>query len=178
MLAVNQRITGQYFAENMGGVWLMTTDEYAKASRWKRLGYAAVRHPLIILLGYITIFVYGLCLHQVMTRPWRHLDSGVALLLHAALITGLAVYAPAALVFTFLAPILLAAGLGADLFYAQHNEPGARFPRIWSILGFPNRTRGHETQKQKNCRLARWNAYTYKRLTVTPLGDLIGFAES
>ena len=120
---------GQYFAENMGGVWLMTTDEYAKASRWKRLGYAAVRHPLIILLGYITIFVYGLCLHQVMTRPWRHLDSGVALLLHAALITGLAGDAPAALVFTFLAPILLAAGLGAYLFYAQHNYPGARFPR-------------------------------------------------
>jgi acyl-lipid omega-6 desaturase (Delta-12 desaturase) len=119
---------GQYFAQNMGGVWLMTTDEYAKASRWQRLGYAAVRHPIIILLGYFTIFAYSLCLYHVLTRPRRHLDAAVALLLQAALITGLAIFAPAALVFTFLTPVLLAAALGAYLFYAQHNFPGARFP--------------------------------------------------
>ncbi len=114
---------GQYFARDMGGVWLMTTHDYAKASRWQRLGYAAVRHPLIILLGYFTVFVYSLCLYQLLTRPRQHLDAAAALLLQAGLITGLAVFAPGALVFTFLAPVLLADALGTYLFYVQHNFP-------------------------------------------------------
>ncbi len=118
---------GQYFAENMGGVWLMTTDEYAKAGRWQRLGYAVVRHPLIMLLGYFTVFVYSLCLCPLLTRPRQHLDAAAALLLQAGLIAGLAVFAPGALVFTFLAPVLLADALGTYLFYVQHNFPGARF---------------------------------------------------
>jgi len=118
---------GQYFADSMGEVWLMTTDEYAKASRRRRLAYAVVRHPLIILLGYFTTFLYSLCLHQLLTKPRQHLDAAVALLIHAGLITGLAVFAPAALVFTFLVPLLLADALGAYLFYAQHNFPGAQF---------------------------------------------------
>ncbi len=120
---------GQTFAEDAGGgVWLMTTDEYAKAGPWKRLGYAAVRHPLIIVLGYFTIFVFSMCLQPLLTRPRRHLDAAAALLLQAGLIAGLAVFAPAALVFTFLVPVLLADALGAYLFYVQHNFPDARFP--------------------------------------------------
>jgi omega-6 fatty acid desaturase (delta-12 desaturase) len=117
---------GQYFADSMGEVWLMTIDEYVNASRWRRLGYVAVRHPLIILLGYFTIFLYSLCIHQLLTKPRQHLDAAAALLIHAGLITGLAVFAPAALVFTFYVPVLLADALGAYLFYAQHNFPGAR----------------------------------------------------
>jgi omega-6 fatty acid desaturase (delta-12 desaturase) len=118
---------GKYFAENMGAVWLLTTDEYAKADRWQRLGYAAVRHPFIILLGYVTIFLYSMCIHQLLTKPLQHLDAAAALLLHAALISALAVFAPGALVFTFLVPVILAGALGSYLFYAQHNFPGARF---------------------------------------------------
>jgi acyl-lipid omega-6 desaturase (Delta-12 desaturase) len=128
---------GQYFADNIGGVWLMTTDEYAQANRWQRLGYAAVRHPLIILLGYFTIFVYSMCLQNLMTKPLQHLDAAAALLLQAGLITGLAIFAPGPLVFTLLVPMLLADALGAYLFYAQHNFPGARFPNRanWDYAG-------------------------------------------
>jgi acyl-lipid omega-6 desaturase (Delta-12 desaturase) len=118
---------GKYFDENPGAVWLMTTDDYAKAGRWKRLGYAAVRHPFIILLGYVTVFLYSMCLQQLLTKPLQHLDAAAALLLHAAVIAALAVFAPAALVFTFLVPVILGDALGSYLFYAQHNFPGARY---------------------------------------------------
>jgi omega-6 fatty acid desaturase (delta-12 desaturase) len=105
----------------------MTTDEYPKASRWRRLGYAVVRNPLTLLLGFVTIFLYKMCLYELLTNPRQHPDAALALLLHAGLITGLAILAPGALVFAVLVPVMLAGALGTYLFYAQHNFPGARF---------------------------------------------------
>lgn len=118
---------GQYFGVTMGTFPLMTTDAYAKAGRWQRLAYAAVRHPLMMLLGYVTVFLYRMCLHDLLTRPRQHLDAAAALLLQAGLITCLAFFAPHALVFTYLLPFMLAGALGTYLFYAQHNFPAAQF---------------------------------------------------
>jgi acyl-lipid omega-6 desaturase (Delta-12 desaturase) len=118
---------GQYFGTGLGTFPLMTTDEYAHANRWQRLQYAAVRHPLTMLLGYFTVFVYRMCFHEFLTKPRQHLDAAVALLLQVGLITGLAIFAPGALVFTFLVPVMLATALGSYVFYAQHNFPGAQF---------------------------------------------------
>jgi omega-6 fatty acid desaturase (delta-12 desaturase) len=118
---------GQYFGTAVGTFPLMTTDEYARAGWWRRLGYAAVRHPIVILLGYFTVFVYGMCLKDFLTSPRQHLDAAGALLLQAGMIAVLAVFAPGMLVFTFMLPILLGSALGAYLFYAQHNFPDAQF---------------------------------------------------
>jgi omega-6 fatty acid desaturase (delta-12 desaturase) len=118
---------GQYFGLTVGTFPLMTTDQYAQASRWQRLKYALVRHPLTILFGYFTVFLYAMCLKDVIADPRRHLDAYLAILLQAALVAGLAIFAPAALVFAWLLPVLLASALGAYLFYAQHNFPGARY---------------------------------------------------
>ena len=121
---------GQYFGTTIGTFPLMTTDEFAKATRLQRLEYAVARHPLTILLSYFTIFLYRMCVYEVLTKPRQHLDAAAAVVLQAALITGLAIFAPAALVFTFLAPVLLAAALGAYLFYARTPFPGRRF---WTV---------------------------------------------
>lgn len=118
---------GQFFGAGHGTFPLMSTEDYARASAWQRIWYRSVRHPLTMLLGYVTIFLYSMCLHQVTRKPWQHYDAGLALLLHAAVITLLAIFAPGILLFTFLLPILLSAALGAYLFYAQHNFPAARF---------------------------------------------------
>ena len=118
---------GQYFGSGIGTFPLMTTDEYAKATRLERLEYVVVRHPCMMLVGYVTIFLYKMCLQELLTRPRQHLDAGAALLLQAGMITGMAMFAPSALVFTFLVPVILSGALGTYLFYAQHNFPGARF---------------------------------------------------
>lgn len=118
---------GQYFGAGHGTFPLMSTDEFARASVRQRLWYRTVRHPLTMLFGYATIFLYSMCLHQLLTKPRQHLDAALALLFHASLITTLAIFAPGILLFTFLLPIMLSAALGAYLFYAQHNFPDARF---------------------------------------------------
>jgi omega-6 fatty acid desaturase (delta-12 desaturase) len=118
---------GQYFGTNLGTFPLMSTEEYAKASRWKRFEYRAVRHPLTILFGYFTIFLYSMCIKDVMAGPRRHFDAVAALVIQAVLVVGLAVFAPSALLFTYLIPVMLGGALGSYLFYAQHNFPGARY---------------------------------------------------
>lgn len=116
----------QYFGTGVGTFQLMTTEEYARASFWQRLNYAVERNPVTMLLGYVTVFLFSLCVRSLLSRPTQHLDAAAALVLQAGLITGLALVAPSILVFTFLLPVTLAAALGSYLFYAQHNFPDVR----------------------------------------------------
>jgi omega-6 fatty acid desaturase (delta-12 desaturase) len=117
----------QYFGAGHGTFPLMTTDEYAQASGRQRLWYRVVRHPLTILLGYVTIFLYTLCLQHLLRNPRRHLDAALALVLQATFIIVLATWAPRVFLFTFLIPTMLSAALGTYLFYVQHNFPDAKF---------------------------------------------------
>ena len=84
------------------------------------------RLPVSILAGYATIFLYGMCLYPLLLRPRQHADAALALLLHTALVTVLATFAPALLLWTLLLPLWVATALGSYLFYAQHNFPGVR----------------------------------------------------
>jgi omega-6 fatty acid desaturase (delta-12 desaturase) len=110
----------------IGSFPLMTTEDYAKAGRLERFGYVAIRHPLTIALGYFTVFLYGMCLRSLLVNPREHFDSCIALMLHIAMVILLAVFAPDLLIFAILLPGMVAAALGAYLFYAQHNFPGLK----------------------------------------------------
>jgi omega-6 fatty acid desaturase (delta-12 desaturase) len=118
---------GQYFGTGNGTFPLMTTEEYARASRSQRLTYAITRHPITMVLGYLTVFCWSFCLKSFLSSPRKHLDSGLAILLQVALITSLAIYAPSALLFTVLIPLVVSAALGTYLFYAQHNFPDVKY---------------------------------------------------
>jgi acyl-lipid omega-6 desaturase (Delta-12 desaturase) len=128
---------GQYFGTGEGTFPLMTTEEYAQASRWQRLRYKVLRNPMMILLGFVTVFLYKMCLYEFLTSPRQHFDAGLALLLQAGLIVGLILFAPGAIIFTFLIPTLVAGALGTYLFYAQHNFPAARYrdEAGWEYVG-------------------------------------------
>ncbi|MGE5195278.1 MAG: fatty acid desaturase family protein [Deltaproteobacteria bacterium] len=114
---------GRFLVANIGSYPLMTTAAYDQASRLERFRYAVARHPVTMLLGYFSLFIYGMCLRPFLVRPREHWDGGLALVLHAGLITLLAIAAPGVLVFACLIPMPLAAALAAYLFYAQHNFP-------------------------------------------------------
>jgi omega-6 fatty acid desaturase (delta-12 desaturase) len=118
---------GRLQAAGVGSFRVMTTRAFARASRRRRFAYALSRHPLTILAGYATVFLYGMCLRPLLLRPREHADAALALLLHAALVTALAVWAPALLLWALLLPLGVATALGSYLFYAQHNFPRARF---------------------------------------------------
>jgi omega-6 fatty acid desaturase (delta-12 desaturase) len=118
---------GLLHATGIGTFPVMTKEAFAGASRRRRFAYVVSRHPLTILAGYATIFLYGMCVYPLLVRPRQHVDAALALLLHAALVTVLAVFAPAVLLWTLVVPFAVAMTLGSYLFYAQHNFPGARF---------------------------------------------------
>jgi omega-6 fatty acid desaturase (delta-12 desaturase) len=118
---------GRLQASGIGSFRVMTTRAYARASRRRRLAYALSRHPLTIVAGYATVFLWGMCLRPLLLRPRQHADAALALLLHVALVAVLAALAPALLLWTLLLPLCVATALGSYLFYAQHNFPGARF---------------------------------------------------
>ena len=115
----------QIETSGVGSYSMFTLDMWKQASFLRRLIYRITRHPLTVSLGYITVFVYELNISSFFSNPRKHWDAGIALLLHGTVITVLWMFAGVnVLLFTFLVPFVLAAALGAYLFYAQHNFEG------------------------------------------------------
>jgi len=116
------------YGASIGSYPIMTRETYEQSSKWERFAYRASRHWLTIACGYLTIFIYGMCLRSLMVNPKRHWDSALSLLGHVGLIVGLWYFGswPAVLLAVVI-PFTIASGMGAYLFYAQHNFPGVQF---------------------------------------------------
>jgi omega-6 fatty acid desaturase (delta-12 desaturase) len=89
--------------------------------------YRLARHPLTIVLGYLTVFLFGMTIPPFRREPRRHWAAPVAGLLHIALFVGLGL-ALGWLDAFFLVVVsgFVAMGVGSYLFYAQHNFPAMR----------------------------------------------------
>jgi len=112
---------------DVGTFPLMTTAMWREASAWQRLRYRFIRHPLTILGASVTVFFFSICLVPLLQNPRRYWDGSLALLVHGGVIAGLWVYAGlAGAFFAFTLPFMIAAALGAYLFYAQHNFADTR----------------------------------------------------
>jgi omega-6 fatty acid desaturase (delta-12 desaturase) len=91
----------------------------------QRLAYRIARSPITILLGYLTVFVWGMCLSPLLRAPRKHWDAALALVVHvAALVLLTKLFGVGACFFGYLLPLMIATALGSYLFYAQHNFPG------------------------------------------------------
>ncbi len=116
------------FSASIGSYPIVTRKKFQEMSSWEKFGYLAVRHPLTIGLGYFSMFIFGMCIASFISNPRKHYDSLIALVLHIT---------ASILIFIFLGwqiwlclfflPFIVAFGLGAYLFYAQHNFPGVTF---------------------------------------------------
>ncbi len=116
--------TAQIVGSHIGSFPVVTVEMWKKMKAADRLKYRIVRHPLTILLGYVPIFMIGMCLSSLRKGPLKYWDSGVALLVNWALSVGLVmVFGWATAAFTFFIPLAVACATGAYLFYAQHNFP-------------------------------------------------------
>jgi omega-6 fatty acid desaturase (delta-12 desaturase) len=116
------------YGASIGSYPIMTRETYDQSSKWERFTYRASRHWLTIACGYLTIFIYGMCLRSLMVNPKRHWDSALSLLGHAGLIVGLGFSVSwTAVLLAVVIPFTIASGMGAYLFYAQHNFPGVQF---------------------------------------------------
>jgi omega-6 fatty acid desaturase (delta-12 desaturase) len=103
----------------------MTTEMWKRAPRKKRLAYAAARHPLTILFGYLTIFLLGNCVSAFVRNPKENWDSAAAPVVHGLVALALAYFFGVSVAITaFVLPVAIACAAGGYLFYAQHNFPG------------------------------------------------------
>ena len=110
---------------NIGSFPIMTREQYQQTPAGERFLYLFMRHPLTILFGYITVFLFGMVILPFFNSPRKNFDSIPAFMLHGAIAVWLAVhFGWLALLLTLLLPFSLASALGAYLFYAQHNFPG------------------------------------------------------
>lgn len=117
--------TAKIIGASIGSYPVATTDMWAMMSPWLRLQYRFVRSPANMLLGYLTVFGFGMCLSPFRRNPKVHWDGPLALIVHfgvAATLWSLGGWSLA--LFTVMLPQALACAGGAYLFYVQHNFPG------------------------------------------------------
>ncbi|MFW5845736.1 MAG: fatty acid desaturase family protein [Planctomycetota bacterium] len=111
----------------VGSFSVYSVEQWRAAGRWERLAYRAERHPLIILFAYPLVFILKHCLVPLLRDPRRHLDCGLALLLHVAI--GCVLWWSGGWLLLLIGqtiPFAIAGCLGTYLFYAQHTFPGVR----------------------------------------------------
>ena len=115
----------QLRAENIGSFPTMTREHFQKSPAFDKFKYLAMRHPLTLGLGYVTVFFYSMSLVPALTTPRRNWDAWPTVLVHLGL-AALLVWHWGWLAFglTMALPFFIAGALGAYLFYAQHNFPG------------------------------------------------------
>jgi omega-6 fatty acid desaturase (delta-12 desaturase) len=127
---------GQVSTYSAGAFPIMTARKWHEVSRSTRLRYRAVRHPLTVLAGYLTVFFFGISLLPFLKNPASHWDSFVALLGHAALIAALWTLGGLDVAFfVILLPMTIASAIGSYLFFAQHSFKRAQIlpPEDWSF---------------------------------------------
>ena len=116
------------FSASIGSYPIATRKKFLEMSSKEKFIYKAIRHPFTIAMGYFSMFLIGMCLNSFLSNPRKHFDAIVTLVLHIT---------AAVLIFWFLGwqtwffffflPFFISFGLGAYLFYAQHNFPGVSF---------------------------------------------------
>jgi acyl-lipid omega-6 desaturase (Delta-12 desaturase) len=112
----------------IGSYPTISTKRFLALSKQDQRIYLMNRHPLTVIFGYITLFIYWLNVKSFFESPRKHIDSLVALVLHFVAAAAIAYYFGMLTLFiAWILPFFLAFATGSYLFYCQHNFPGAKF---------------------------------------------------
>lgn len=116
------------FSASIGSYPIMTRSKFLAASPAERRRYLFTRHPLTIFFGYFFMFIWGMCVSSFTSNSRKHIDSLLALVLHAGAYFLILYFGGwQMLLLSWVFPFMLACGIGSYLFYAQHNFPGVTF---------------------------------------------------
>ncbi len=112
----------------IGSYPTISKQRYLSLSKKEQRLYLINRHPLTVIFGYFTLFIYWLNLKSFIQSPGKHLDSLASLVFHGAAAAFIWYYLGAETFFiSWFTPFFLAFAMGSYLFYCQHNFPGAKF---------------------------------------------------
>lgn len=116
------------FSASIGSYPIMTRRKFEEATKRERFEYLAVRHPLNMVFGYFTMFLYGMCIQSFIANPRKHWDSMAIVVLHVGIAVFLFLkFGWLVWLLSFSLPFFLSHMFGAYLFYAQHNFPAVSF---------------------------------------------------
>lgn len=111
---------------HIGSFPIMTREQYRQTPASGRILYLFMRHPLTILFGYVTVFLFGMVILPFLNSPRKNFDSIPAILLHGALATVLVVYFGwLGLVLTLLLPFFIASPWAHISFTRSIISPGS-----------------------------------------------------
>lgn len=117
--------TAKIVGSHIGSYMMLTTDMWAKATPAQRRAYRALRNPLTIVFGYLTVFAWGMCVSPFLRDRRKHPLGPVALALHVGALAALTwAFGWQTAVLAHALPLFVAFAAGSYLFYAQHNYPG------------------------------------------------------
>lgn len=112
----------------IGSYPTITKNRFLSLTKKERAIYLINRHPLTIIMGYFTLFIYWLNLKSFFQSPGRHLDSLLALIIHGLGATAVWYFLGSETFWIgWFFPFFMAFAMGSYLFYCQHNFPGAKF---------------------------------------------------
>lgn len=122
---------------SIGSFPIMAKQEFLNASKLEQQKYLLARHPVVIVFGYLTIFLFGMAVRPALLNFKEHKDTLLALGIHV--LSGFLHWYFGGwliLIFAFFIPHLISSGVGSYLFYAQHNFPEAIFKnkKEWSYI--------------------------------------------
>jgi omega-6 fatty acid desaturase (delta-12 desaturase) len=113
----------QIATASIGSFPVMTLDQYREATLMQRFMYRASRHWLTMVMGYIFVFILGMCVKSFVTDPKRHWDSAASLVIHFVLLAAFIALGQGIWFWSYILPIVVSCCAGAYLFYIQHNFP-------------------------------------------------------
>ncbi len=112
----------------IGSYPTITKSRFLKLTNKQKNIYLINRHPLTVIFGYFTLFIYWLNLKSFVQSPAKHMDSLGALVFHLVMGTLIWIYFGAlTFLISWFMPFFLSFAIGSYLFYCQHNFPDAQF---------------------------------------------------
>lgn len=115
-------------ANGIGSYPTITKNCYLGLTKSERRMYLLNRHPLTVIFGHVTLFIYWLNIKSFIQSPKKHMDSLLALVIHVASAISIWYFLGfETCVISWYIPFFISFAIGSYLFYSQHNFPGAQF---------------------------------------------------
>ena len=116
---------------------MFTIGRFQELSAKEQRQYMFVRHPFVIVNGFIFSFLIGMCIHPLIVSFSKNKEAILAMSFYFTLHTLIFIYFGwvTTLFFTVI-PHFISGGLGSYLFYIQHNFPTASYKsdEDWSYI--------------------------------------------
>lgn len=124
----HHRNNAKLIGSGIGSFPVVSTRIWRHMSPSQRRQYRFLRHPVTIFTGYFTVFLIGMSIAPFRRDPQKHWAGPAAVVAHIGL-TALLWWAFDGVTAVAMLPLptALATGVGAYLFYVQHNFPDVVF---------------------------------------------------